>query len=97
MVFLQKPEESFPLYFFHPSIVLEAGYFLQDRAFFDNIGTILLYAVVVGVLRNDYILVHIKFWKFIIIFNLSGNFDESSFWATWLVVNQILCSSLVLT
>ena len=29
------------------SIVLEAGYFLQDRAFFDNIGTILLYAVVV--------------------------------------------------
>ena len=29
-------------------IVLEAGYFLQDRAFFDNIGTILLYAVVVS-------------------------------------------------
>lgn len=33
-----------PLFF---RIVLEAGYFLQDRAFFDNIGTILLYAVVV--------------------------------------------------
>jgi len=33
--------------FMLPPIVLEAGYFLQDRAFFDNIGTILLYAVVV--------------------------------------------------
>ena len=32
--------------FFH-RIVFEAGYFLQDRAFFNNIGTILLYAVVV--------------------------------------------------
>ena len=29
-------------------IVLEAGYFLQDRAFFNNLGTILLYAVVVS-------------------------------------------------
>lgn len=35
--------------YFLCSIVLEAGYFLQDRAFFDNIGTILLYAVVVSV------------------------------------------------
>ena len=30
-------------------IVLEAGYFLQDRAFFENIGTILLYAIVVHI------------------------------------------------
>ncbi|KAK2565796.1 Sodium/hydrogen exchanger 2 [Acropora cervicornis] len=34
-------------------IVLEAGYFLQDRAFFDNIGTILLYAVV-GTIFNTF-------------------------------------------
>ena len=41
----------FFVFFFR--IVLEAGYFLQDRAFFDNIGTILLYAVVVR-LANFY-------------------------------------------
>ena len=35
-------------FFIDYRIVLEAGYFLQDRAFFDNIGTILLYAVVVS-------------------------------------------------
>ena len=29
-------------------IVLDAGYFLHTRAFFDNVGTILLYAVVVS-------------------------------------------------
>lgn len=39
--------------FMLPPIVLEAGYFLQDRAFFDNIGTILLYAVV-GTIFNTF-------------------------------------------
>lgn len=39
--------------FMLPPIVLEAGYFLQDRAFFDNIGTILLYAVV-GTIFNAF-------------------------------------------
>ncbi|XP_032229676.1 Na(+)/H(+) exchanger beta isoform X2 [Nematostella vectensis] len=39
--------------FMLPPIVLEAGYFLQDRAFFDNIGTILLFAVV-GTLFNAF-------------------------------------------
>lgn len=39
--------------FLLPPIVLEAGYFLHTRAFFDNIGTILLYAVV-GTLFNTF-------------------------------------------
>ena len=33
-------------------IVLDAGYFLHIRAFFDNFGTILLYAVVVSITCN---------------------------------------------
>ncbi|KAJ7360359.1 hypothetical protein OS493_016991 [Desmophyllum pertusum] len=41
------------LFFYVATIVLEAGYFLQDRAFFDNIGTILLYAVV-GTIFNTF-------------------------------------------
>lgn len=39
--------------FMLPPIVLEAGYFLQDKAFFNNIGTILLYAVV-GTIFNTF-------------------------------------------
>ncbi|XP_068695685.1 Na(+)/H(+) exchanger beta-like [Montipora foliosa] len=39
--------------FMLPPIVLEAGYFLQDRAFFENIGTILLYAIV-GTIFNTF-------------------------------------------
>ena len=52
--------------FFVFRIVLEAGYFLQDRAFFDNIGTILLYAVVVCTLNKCFWTVQLVFfiWKF---------------------------------
>jgi sodium/hydrogen exchanger-like protein 3 len=35
-------------YYFFCSIILEAAYSLNDRAFVDNLGTILLYAVLVG-------------------------------------------------
>ena len=31
-----------------PPIILEAAYSLYNKAFFDNLGTILLYALVVG-------------------------------------------------
>ena len=40
-----------PQLFFHyllPPIILEAAYSLYNKAFFDNLGTILLYAVVVS-------------------------------------------------
>ena len=36
-------------------IVLDAGYFLHIRAFFDNFGTILLYAVVVSITCNYFL------------------------------------------
>ncbi|XP_046861081.1 sodium/hydrogen exchanger 1-like [Xenia sp. Carnegie-2017] len=39
--------------FMLPPIVLDAGYFLHTRAFFDNMGTILLYAVVVCYILHD--------------------------------------------
>ncbi|KAK3730032.1 hypothetical protein QZH41_009540, partial [Actinostola sp. cb2023] len=54
ILFIYAPALYFEcLTFLMCSIVLEAGYFLQDKAFFDNIGTILLYAVVpfIGWLR----------------------------------------------
>ena len=34
--------------FLLPPIILEAAYSLYNKAFFDNLGTILLYALVVG-------------------------------------------------
>ena len=44
--------------FLLPPIILEAAYSLYNKAFFDNLGTILLYALVVGfslkISDNDY-------------------------------------------
>ena len=48
--------------FLLPPIILEAGYFMPTRAFFDNIGTILLFAVV-GTLLNT-ALIGISIWGF---------------------------------
>ena len=45
-----------------PPIILEAGYFMPNRAFFDNIGTILLYAVV-GTVFNT-LLIGFSIWGF---------------------------------
>ena len=45
-----------------PPIILEAGYFMPARVFFDNIGTILLFAVI-GTLFNA-ILIGISLWGF---------------------------------
>lgn len=43
-----------------PPIILDAGYFMPNRAFFDNIGTILLYAVI-GTLLNS-IWIGVSLW-----------------------------------
>ena len=56
--------EFTPELFFHyllPPIILEAAYSLYNEAFFDNLQTILLYAVVVG-----------KFFLYIIKIFLTG-------------------------
>lgn len=47
--------EFTPDFFFHyllPPIILEAAYSLYNKAFFDNLQTILLYAVIVSILGN---------------------------------------------
>ena len=46
--------------FLLPPIVLEAGYFMPNRAFFDNIGTILLYAIV-GTIFNT-LMIGVSLW-----------------------------------
>ena len=46
--------------FLLPPIVLEAGYFMPARSFFDNLGTILLFAVV-GTLFNT-LLIGLTLW-----------------------------------
>ncbi|KAK2162259.1 hypothetical protein LSH36_101g05069 [Paralvinella palmiformis] len=45
------------LFFFYmiPPIILDAGFFIPNRTFFDNIGTILLYAIV-GTILNTFLL-----------------------------------------
>lgn len=55
----QMDSNTFFLYLL-PPIVLDAGYFMPNRAFFDNIGTILLFAVV-GTLLNT-LLIGVSIW-----------------------------------
>ena len=48
--------------FLLPPIVLDAGYFMPNRAFFDNLGTILIFAIV-GTLINTF-LIGFSLWGF---------------------------------
>ena len=44
-----------------PPIILEAAYSLYNKAFFDNLGTILLYALVVGI-SLCFCSLHVEIW-----------------------------------
>ena len=63
-------------------IVLDAGYFLHIRAFFDNFGTILLYAVVVSItVHANYIFLVSRHLHAQPLFVPIMKNDESFFWS----------------
>ena len=64
--------ETFFLYLL-PPIILEAGYFMPNRPFFSNIGTILLFAIV-NTLFNT-LLIGVTLWGF----NYTGFYNGTNF------------------
>ena len=69
-----------------PPIILEAGYFMPTRAFFDNIGTILLFAVI-GTLINA-LLLGFSVWGF-------GGYNVGAFDAKVTLLNALVFGSLL--
>ena len=41
-------QDIFTMFFFNCRIILESAWSLHDRTFFDNVGTVLIYAVIVS-------------------------------------------------
>ena len=69
-----------------PPIILEAGYFMPSRDFFDNIGTILLFAVV-GTLFNA-VLLGFTIWGF-------GGLNVGAFSEEVTLLNALVFGSLL--
>ena len=84
----QEEKISTDVFFLYllPPIILEAGYFMPTRAFFDNIGTILLFAVI-GTLINA-LLLGFSVWGF-------GGYNVGAFDAKVTLLNALVFGSLL--
>jgi len=57
-----------PCFFFYCSVILESAWSLHDRTFFDNVGTVLIYAVIVSMSSvYDLLLGVVHSWYYIVI------------------------------